>query len=75
MAYKRYVPIQIEAKQENGEWWVRNELVFENSEVIGEKKTREWLIAFANTIMIRWIVNYGQVKSLRVSGITTRKGM
>ena len=66
---KKYILVQIEAKQANGEWWVRSALLHENYQVIRGEKSREWLIAQANRAIVQWVVNYGQVKQLRISGI------
>lgn len=66
---RKYVPITVEAQQDDGGWLVRNTLKNENDEARGGKITRERLIEIAFKIMGKWNANYVIVKPLRIGGI------
>lgn len=59
--------IRLEARQENGEWWVRNAFVNQNVLVLIGEKPRSWLIDIANSTMIRW-AGFDTDKPLRITG-------
>lgn len=63
-----YKPIHIEARQPNGEWWLRNAFVYQNAEVLCGDKPRNWLVAHAYSIMLQWVSNYGEERPLRITG-------
>lgn len=52
--HEKYIPIQVQALQPNGEWHIRTSFIRENENVQLGMKTREWLINKAIYIMNEW---------------------